>query len=575
MSLRASALGRRRSPKPRGLSSRPVAGPVTGLVAGLVVLALGGCPDRNRGVSPDGAGLFFPAGTVLDPRVPEGEPARWMFVLNANSDLVFNAGTLLPVDLDRFFGAWMRDARACFGEKDVNGDGAIDFRDGDPEACKPGRPPGSEKTGAWASWPVVGDVGDELTPTLRCRHNAQKPQVVECEDTYFLEEDAGVQLGNFGTALRGWIADVEDPDRDAKLLVAVRGDPSITVIDLQDDADDPDAPPVLRCGQGEDSGMYDPRRCAGDSLLRFIRNDPDGTRLDSEPTNILATPGDPQVLVTHSTRPQVTLIDLGGQYTREPVKLPNGVTPTCRGFGDDRVCKDGMPAIVHTPLIFELDGQFGGGWGLARRPCQPGTDNVPALTITRGPGGEPVECGRSLIYAGFRTNLVAARTFISEGQPLDRDYLDTLIEDLSSRIAALTEAIEAAVDPASKAALTAERADLQTELDRYIALREVPIPDDPGSLPPTPFDQRCLPSDEVSADELLDDDLLSPNTRGGFLCACTRPGPSAPPPSTSASAGRPTCSATSPSPGTATGCSRSRPRPARSPSSTPASTSAA
>ncbi len=98
------------------------------LLGAALLTGLVGCSDRNRGISPVGRGLFFPAGFALDPRVPEDTPARWAFALNANSDLVFNAGTVIPFDLDRFFAAWMRDPDACFA--------------GDAEACKPGSRPG-------------------------------------------------------------------------------------------------------------------------------------------------------------------------------------------------------------------------------------------------------------------------------------------------------------------------------------------------------------------------------------------------------------------------------------------------
>ncbi len=482
----------------------------------LTGLTLTGCPDRNRGRSPEDAGLFFPAGTVLDPRVTDGSPAKWMFVLNANSDLVYNAGTLVPVDLERFFASWMRDPATCFL---ADGAACMDdsmcdapqtcvaeqcVTDGElrTEACKFGRPPGSVKESAWASWPVVGDVGDEMTADQPCRHNMLKPQVVECEDTFFLETDAQVFLGNFGTALRGWVADPDDPERNAKLLVAVRGDPSITLVDLGGDLD---RPPQLGCGQGEDSGLYDPRRCAGDHLLKYVRNDEDGTRLNAEPANILATSGDPSILVTHATSPQVTLIDLDGQYSK------TGGSTTCKGAAPNRVCKDQVPAIIHTPTIYDLgNGQLGGGWGLARRPCFPGTDNVPALTITRGPDGEPVECGRSLIYAGFRTNLATARTFISEGEPLDTDALALLLVDLQARIAAINMKIAGTADEAEKAALTAERTELEALRTRYTAW--VSQPDD------TSFNQRCLTVGEVANGELEDDDLDDPNTKGAFIC---------------------------------------------------------
>jgi hypothetical protein len=480
----------------------------------LIGLGLSGCNDRNRGISPDGAGLYFPAGAVLDPRIPEGTPARWMFVLNANSDLVFNAGTLVPVDLERFFKEWMRDPEACFKRKDVDGDGIAETEDGDAEACQPGRPPGDAKKDnarPWTSWPEVGDVGDEPSARVPCRHNALKPQVVECEDTYFIEEDAEVQIGNFGTSLRGWTASIPQPGAPAKsatLLVAVRGDPSITLIDVAGPLDEP---PVLRCGQGLDSGQYDPRRCSGNSLLTRLRNDPDGTRMDTEPATILATPGDPQVLVSHATRSQITVIDLEGQYTlRSELSIPQGETRRCKGVGEDEVCKDGKPAIVHAPTVFDLSGQPGAGWGLARRPCFAGTDNVPALTITRDPNGEPVECGRSLIYAGFRTNLVAARTFISEATPLDSEYLELIISDLAGRIATLGEAIAEEADPAKKAALVAEQEALKLELGRYEALAK--RTDDKT------FGQRCLTAGEVSDDELLDDLLSYPRTEGAFFC---------------------------------------------------------
>lgn len=528
-------MSRRRSPQgdrtgSRG-ASRAAAG---GLGLGLLLLAagigagLGGCNDRNRGISPDGAGLYFPAGTVLDPRVAEGTPARWMFVLNANSDLVYNAGTLVPVDIERFFKEWMRDPEACFRRKDVDGDGIAETEDGDAEACQPGRPPGKVTKDAgkpWTSWPEVGDVGAVPSAGVPCRRNALKPQVIECEDTYFIEEDAEVQIGNFGTSLRGWTAKIPEPgapEKSAKLLVAVRGDPSITLIDVSGPLDEP---PVLRCGQGPDSGMYDPRRCSGDSLLKRIRNDPDGTRMDTEPAQILATPGDPQVLVTHATRSQITVIDLEGQYAlRSELSIPKGETRRCKGINyvdeqgktiEDEVCKDGKPAIVHAPTVFDLNGQPGAGWGLARRPCFPGTDNVPALTITRGPDGEPIECGRSLIYAGFRTNLVAARTFISEATPLDLEYLDLLISDLAGRIAELDAAIAAELDAAKKAELVAEQARLQRELERYQALKAKTGDDDAGQHS---FTQRCLTAGEVTADELLDDVLSYPRTEGAFFC---------------------------------------------------------
>jgi len=474
------------------------------LLGAALITGLAACQDRNRGRSPVDKGLFFPAGLVLDPRVPEDTPARWAFALNANSDLYFNAGTIIPVDLERFFASWMRDPEACFA--------------GDPEACKPGQsaglaPPSSppaDPADDWSRWPVVGDVGSTLSAKQPCRRNALKPQVVECEDTYVLAEEAAVHIGNFGTALRGWVRDPSDPERDARLLVAVRGDPSITMLKVNEGDD---GLPRLECGQGPDSGLYDERRCAGSGLLKYKRNDSEGLRIASEPANILALPGDPSVLVTHATGPIVTLIDLDGQYV--PNDAAKAGTPGCKGTGNDVVCKDGTAAIVDVASVFQLgNGGVGGGWGLARRPCFPGTDNVPALTLTTDANGDTVECGRSLIYAGFRTSLYAVRLFIAETEPLtgyfDASYLDAVEANLEQQIAATKAALDAAQSEAQRKELADQLARQEQLLTNFVAWRKVV---DKGELY-----QRCLSTADLSADQYDGIDPIDALTAGAFPC---------------------------------------------------------
>lgn len=469
--------------------------------AGLVGLV--GCQDRNRGRSPVDKGLFFPAGLALDPRVMPDTPARWGFALNANSDLFFNAGTIIPVDLERFFAAWMRDPEACFA--------------GDAEGCKAGQPPGlaspssppADAADDWSRWPVVGDVGATLTVKQPCRRNALKPQVIECEDTYFLAEEAAVHVGNFGTSLRGWARDPNNPEGDARLLVAVRGDPSITMLRVEEGDD---GLPQLECGQGPDSGLYDERRCAQTGLLKYKRNDPEGVRISSEPANILATPGDPLVLVTHATNPTVTLIDLDGQYI--PADADKAGTAGCKGIGDDVVCKDGKAAIVDVPSVFQSEGALGGGWGLARRPCFPGTDNVPALTLTTDANGDTVECGRSLIYAGWRTNLLVVRMFIAENEPqtgyFDEGYLAAVKENLDQQIATTEAALDAAKTDA-------ERKALEDQLARLKQLR-ANFDDWNEAVANGELYQRCLSTANLSADQYNGVDPIGFSTAGAFPC---------------------------------------------------------
>lgn len=444
-----------------------------------MVLALGlltpGCEGRNRGISPVGAGLYFPSGIALDPRVPRTQPARWLFVLNGNSDLVYNAGSLVPVDLDAFFAAWMIDPDACFA--------------GDAAACRPGTGGIGDGVG-----PVIGDVGEQPTEEVPCRRNAYKPQVIECEDTFFLEDGATVHLGNFGTALTGWTRDPvgDEAVDEGKLFVAVRGDPSITYIDLEGD---PDEVPELDCGQGPNSGTYDEQRCAGGHLLRFLRDDEDAQRIPSEPSNILATPGSSHVLVTHATSPALTLIDMDGQYDAY-----------------DKSSKDRDPAIVQMRSVFEFGGTLGGGWGLALRPCTPG--DAPVLTIGPGPDGAPTDCQRPLIYAGFRTALYVARVFISETEPLassiDLDWLDGVLVGIAAQIDAVQAELGGDPGAAQKQELEQQLAELIALQKSYTRLKE--------AVKDGEFDQRCLLADDIAGGTLADDVQLDPPTTGAFLC---------------------------------------------------------
>jgi len=477
------------------------------IVATAAIAALtSACQDRNRGISPDGAGLYFPSGIALDPRIPDDRAARWLFVLNGNSDLVYNAGSVVPIDLNAFFNEWMVDPMRCFGY-DAEGAPLLDENGErvppDAAACAPApcpecaEAPGFKATEQRPDPPVVGDVGFTATDEIPCRRNAYKPQVIECEDAEFIRADAVVRMGNFGTSLRGWTREALGSERKVKgtLFAAVRGDPSVTYIDIADGlSSDPDDVPILDCGQGEDSGLYDPRRCAGVHKLTYLRDDEDSLRIASEPSNILATPGSPYVLVTHATRPALTLIDMDGQYDRA-----------------DKSSKDGDPAIVQMRSLFEIAGTANGGWGLALRPCTPGA--APALTIGKDGDGEPVDCMRPLVYAGFRTALYVNRTFIAETEPvkdaIDVDWLDAVLAGLDAQILAVDQQL-AGASGSEKAELTARRKQLSDLLRSYTDLRKEVLAGE--------YDQRCLIAKDIDDEKLVDDDLASPQTAGAFLC---------------------------------------------------------
>jgi hypothetical protein len=374
---------------------RGVISAVAGL--GLVALAIvgSGCADTeltgNPGFEPPPNALAFPSGVLVDPRVStepvlEGsscttdldcvrsgheelgdrgmecrkqdpmdatgecwarKPARWLFVTNANSDRRYNAGSLVAIDLDAFW-------KAAFGE-------GADIR-----------PAGTELSLSDRPW---------------CRRVANLPQVVECLEEPFVDADATVHFGNFPGPTVAW--DPEPDDNEATLLVPVRGDPSITYIGLSGSVD---GPPVFDCDQHAKSPR---RRCGDDHRLRFLRNDPEASRISREPFRILVDYAHlseeekeqqekdgkkirPDVAyVSHQGDPDLTLISLDGAFS------------TKEGTWT------GRPAIVHQANLLGIVGQaqsIQGGFGLAERPCE---------LVINEPNAS-LDCERPLIYASMR-----------------------------------------------------------------------------------------------------------------------------------------------------------------------------
>ncbi|MBZ5711612.1 YncE family protein [Nannocystis pusilla] len=432
-----------------------------------VLAALSACERRNQGISAENAGIYFPAALTLDPRVPETETARWLFVANANSNLAYNAGSLVAVDLDRFFAAWMNCSQMCLHGVD---DGTCSAA-AKADAC-----------GIRAS---VRDVGEKVDAKAPCRHAAFRPQVIECEDTAVIahidddkdgeaDRPLSVRMGSFITALAGWMKTEET----AYLLATVKADPSITWVELSGGLDTPfdpkkpQAPTDLRfeCGQGT-TDLFDEGRCArsGDQAhaLRYPFDDSDNYRIGPEPSNILISKLRHWAFVTFATTPEVVLIDLAVPVSGELPSNPDatgGDTGTSTTTGDstttgtttgDSTTTDGTttdgtttddtttgdtnpdtttggviepvplplgptkPMIVDARQVFLIgDSLGGGGWGMAERPCVPGSSQVPNVTkVPETADGEPVDCGRPLIYSSFRTGLFFARLTPDEPLP--------------------------------------------------------------------------------------------------------------------------------------------------------------
>jgi DNA-binding beta-propeller fold protein YncE len=178
-------------------------------VAALLIAA--GCHwDLNDpGTSPQVSQFYFPAAVTLDPG------GRYAYVSNGNADLRYGGGTVQVVDLLRFdcaVAAFCSDpANACshYAEPACNDEVA--------------------KLQAIADLTVDPKRNTTVKPSDKiCELDPIDPAVVNCDETPFMVPNAVVRVGNFAGEIR-----VRSTGQNTRqLFVAVRGDPSITVIDV-------------------------------------------------------------------------------------------------------------------------------------------------------------------------------------------------------------------------------------------------------------------------------------------------------------------------------------------------------
>jgi hypothetical protein len=349
----------------------------TGLLA---IGVLVGCPaaEGNPGFDPIPNEIAFPSGLLLDPRV-SAEPtgvaceteatcgsgelctsakacrptARWLFVTNANSDRRTNAGSLMALDLDAFFRAAFDDPGELLNPSTFVLDDSASITP-NPE---------------WAdNSPVCGSGSND---GRWCRRVANLPQVIECLEEPFVCSEQTIHFGNFPGPTVAW--DQTPGDDEATLLIPVRGDPSITYAELTGGLGGSNDL-AFDCAQSTDADGG--RRCDDSHRLRFLRNDPESTRLSREPFRILVTtePGRPLAYVSHQGDSDLTLFALDG------LTAGDGSTP----------------AMVHQAGLLGISsarGSIQGGFGLAQRPCDVAANNAPNSTLG---------CTRPLVYAAMR-----------------------------------------------------------------------------------------------------------------------------------------------------------------------------
>jgi hypothetical protein len=165
-----------------------------------VVAIGGGCNFGESGIAPPANRIFLPAGIAAD------QKSDVLYVVNSNSDLRYNAGTVVAVDLDQ-----ARIVRDCAQDPSL------------PE-CQGQtlpNPPFCAKTSFSRT---------EAVPDNYCCWDALDSNILNCNEPQFIHPEATVSIGSFGGAIQ--LQQPDDGTDFRRLFVAVRAEPSITFADI-------------------------------------------------------------------------------------------------------------------------------------------------------------------------------------------------------------------------------------------------------------------------------------------------------------------------------------------------------
>lgn len=280
---------------PRGERSRLGAARASQVPAlGLFLLAVvmgagaGGCNLSQDGVRPPDNRIFFPGGAVMDPG------GRWLYVVNSNSDLRYNAGTVAALDL-----------RAVRQDH-------------------PDDPTWSGQT--WGACPIdsryVPRASIDGDSANRCCRDAFDENIINCdEQRYFRDTRQNtVRIGSFAArpVLQTLPSDSGEVVR--RLYVPVRGDTSITMVSVSPREDGV----TMSCYGDRNEPTAAPTPSAPcDQRWRISRfDDPEGTPTPDNTNPEVRLPDEPYALaldedagllyVGHLRGGGVSLINLGG-----------------------------------------------------------------------------------------------------------------------------------------------------------------------------------------------------------------------------------------------------------------------
>ena len=268
------------------------------VLAGLVLTGTG-CNLGQTGIDPPMDEIFWPAGLAIDPI-----DGNWLYVVNSNNDLRFNAGTLIAIDLQK----------AQSDRTKLAADGVAL---------------------AWSECSTTHFTDDTAAETLAgtsvnfCCRDLLRPHVLNCNERAYVQAGATVQIGSFGgeTSIQTYQQDPNDPNSELvrRIFMIVRAEPSITFVDVTDG----NGSVHMRCNgarQDPDPQLVNPfcddnwrvRRPGGAAITdNVLPEEPHALALDQE-LGILYV-GHLTVTVNHQpVGGGISTIDIGQQHPNQP-----------------------------------------------------------------------------------------------------------------------------------------------------------------------------------------------------------------------------------------------------------------
>lgn len=178
----------------------------------LLMVGMGGnlgCNLNQEGVSPPDNRIFFPGGAVME------DDGRFLYVVSSNSDLRYNAGTLVAVDL------------AAVRNDDPREPLATSYDAANPRGL----------------WPACSSDSryvppPDVAPENRCCWDYLDSNILNCDEQASIRRESSVRIGNFGgrpvmQQLPGSGPGDSFGSGRRRLFVPVRGDSSIVMVDVE------------------------------------------------------------------------------------------------------------------------------------------------------------------------------------------------------------------------------------------------------------------------------------------------------------------------------------------------------